>query len=60
MTISVSRRAVLKGTGAGFAASLFMHRAPTLAAETQAHSGNSEWTLKVVQNRHDTQVKMTF
>ena len=44
MTISVSRRAVLKGTGAGFAASLFMHRAPTLAAETQAHSGNSEWT----------------
>jgi len=34
MTISVSRRAVLKGTGAGFAASLFMHTAPTLAAET--------------------------
>ena len=44
MTISVSRRAVLKGTGAGFAASLFMHTAPTLAAETQAHSGDSEWT----------------
>lgn len=44
MTISVSRRAVLKGTGAGFAASLFMHTAPTLAAETQAHSGDNEWT----------------
>lgn len=42
MTISVSRRAVLKGTGAGFAASLFMHTAPTLAAETQTHSGDNE------------------
>lgn len=57
MTISVSRRAVLKGTGAGFAASLFMHTAPTLAAETQAHSGDNEWTgytiLRQLQSHAD-------
>lgn len=57
MTISVSRRAVLKGTGAGFAASLFMHTAPTLAAETQAHSGGQRmdrlYDLRQLQSHAD-------
>ena len=44
MSTSVSRRTLLKGAGAGFAASLFTSASPARAAELAQIPEGAEWT----------------